>query len=158
MIFSRKPLAALLAAALLALSGAGCGAESPARVRRLPTRDLSIVKSDGARVALKAEIAADDPDRERGLMHRTGLPDGEGMLFVFDRDQPLSFWMKNTLLPLSIAYIATDGRILEIHALRPGSLAPVRSGRAARYALEVPLGWFDRVGVGVGDRVELPPP
>jgi len=146
----------LPAVALLVLSALSCGAEGPEKIRRLPARDLDIQKSDGTSIILKTEIAANDQDRARGLMHRTKVPDGEGMLFVFDRDQTLSFWMKNTLVPLSIAYLSSDGRILEIHPLQPGSLAPVRSGRAARYALEVPLGWFDRVGVGIGDRVVLP--
>jgi uncharacterized membrane protein (UPF0127 family) len=67
----------------------------------------------------------------------------------------MSFWMKNTLVPLSIAYIANDGRILEIYDMQPGNLTPVRSSRSARYALEVPQGWFDRVGITPGDRLDV---
>jgi uncharacterized membrane protein (UPF0127 family) len=107
----------------------------------------------GAPVSIRAEIARTDDERARGLMNRKELPDGEGMLFVFDRDQILSFWMKDTLIPLSIAYISSDGRILEIHDMKPRDLSPIRSNRSLRYALEVPQGWFSRTGIALGDRV-----
>jgi uncharacterized membrane protein (UPF0127 family) len=124
---------------------------------RLITADLTITSGSGASpVPLRAELARTAEEREKGLMFRKTLADGEGMLFVFDRDQVLSFWMKNTLLPLSVAYIAADGRILEIHDLRPGDLRPVRGSRSARYALEVPQGWFARTGINPGDRVSIP--
>lgn len=124
--------------------------------KRLATETLGIDRQDGRRVSLVAEIAATTEDRERGLMFRKALADGEGMLFVFEADQRLSFWMKNTLVPLSIAYIAADGRIQEIRDMTPQSLAPVDSERSVRYALEVPQGWFSRVGVEVGDRLSIP--
>jgi len=152
MIFKGRMLPVLL----LVWSGLACRAETPVAVRRFPIRELGIQRADGTSLTLRAEIAATDRDRAQGLMHRTEVPAGEGMLFVFDRDQTLSFWMKNTLVALSIAFIAADGRILEIHALQPGSLTPVQSGRSARYALEVPRGWFELVGVGVGDRIRVP--
>lgn len=99
---------------------------------------------------------ADTPElRERGLMFRNDLDVDAGMLFVFDDDRPRSFWMKNTSIPLSIAYISAGGRILEIHDMEPQSLAPVRSRYPARYALEVNQGRFSEVGVGVGDAVDL---
>jgi uncharacterized membrane protein (UPF0127 family) len=90
-------------------------------------------------------------------MYRKSLDDGKGMLFVFDRDESLSFWMKNTLIPLSIAFIASDGRILEIRDMEPESLTPVHSSRSVRYALEVPQGWFDRAGVKPEDRFRVEP-
>lgn len=117
---------------------------------------LSILKSDSTRVSLKVEIADTDEERQLGLMHRKQLPDGRGMLFVFPADQMMSFWMKNTLIPLSIAYISADGRILEMHDMRPQSLQPVRSARSARYALEVPVGWFAQNAIHPGDLLELP--
>ena len=106
-------------------------------------------------LTITVELARTDAQRNQGLMHRKALKDGEGMLFIFERDQILSFWMKNTLIPLSIAYIASDGRILEIYDMEPGSLKPVASSRSGRYALEVPQGWFSRAGVGVGDVAEI---
>jgi uncharacterized protein len=102
-----------------------------------------------------AEIARTETERERGLMHRSSLAEGKGMLFVFDRDDRLAFWMKNTTLPLSIAYIASDGTIRQLSDLEPLSLATVQSERSVRYALEVPRGWFERAGVRVGDKVDL---
>jgi uncharacterized membrane protein (UPF0127 family) len=86
-------------------------------------------------------------------MYRKNIPDGTGMLFVFDRDQVLTFWMKNTLVPLSIAYISSDGRIIDILDMESQSLKPVVSSRSVRYALEVPQGYFNRVGIREGDRV-----
>lgn len=133
---------------------ASCSAQD--RVKRLAAESLSIRTAGGAAVALRAEIAANDEDRARGLMFRDSLPEGEGMLFAFESDRRLSFWMKNTRVPLSIAFIVSDGRIVEIRDMEPLSLAAVESERSVRYALEVPRGWFSRAGVSVGDTVELP--
>jgi uncharacterized protein len=123
-------------------------------LEKFEKRDLAIEGKEG-KVIVKAEIAVTDAQREQGLMYRKTLKDGEGMLFIFQSDQILSFWMKNTLVPLSIAYIAYDGRILEIYDMQPGNLDPVRSSRSVRYALEVPQGWFSRAGLGIGDRLEI---
>jgi uncharacterized membrane protein (UPF0127 family) len=101
------------------------------------------------------EIAATEDQRAQGLMHRRELPDGSGMLFVFDRDQIMSFWMKNTLIPLSIAFIASDGRVIEIKDMQAQSTRTVNSSRSVRYALEVPQGWFNRAGIGPGDTLDL---
>ncbi|MDP3179615.1 MAG: DUF192 domain-containing protein [Spirochaetaceae bacterium] len=106
---------------------------------------------------ISAEIAGTEDERAKGLMFRNKLADGEGMLFVFETDQVLSFWMKNTILPLSLAYLSSDGQIVKILDLEPQSLAPRSSERSVRYALEVPRGWFGRAGVSVGDVVEIPP-
>jgi uncharacterized membrane protein (UPF0127 family) len=146
----RQPLAALTA--FFAVTGAlAC---TPLE-KRLEQRDLILEKAGGGEAALRVEIARSDEERAAGLMHRKRLPDGEGMLFVFDRDQILSFWMKDTLVPLSIAFIAYNGRILEIRDMQPRDLSTIRSGRAARYALEVPQGWFERAGLSAGDRLIL---
>jgi uncharacterized membrane protein (UPF0127 family) len=141
----------LVTAALFALlaSGGACSAKT------LETRELTILRADGETVTLQAEIARSDEEKQQGLMHRKSLADGWGMLFVFDRDQIMSFWMKNTLIPLSIAYIKSDGSILEIRDMRPLDESPIRSSRGVRYALEAPQGWFERAGVGAGDRLLL---
>jgi uncharacterized membrane protein (UPF0127 family) len=138
----------------LAFSGAvNC---APVDVRpqpKLEAAELAIRGDDGEETAIRVEIARTETQRSRGLMGRRSLNNGEGMLFVFERDQMLSFWMKNTLIPLSIAYIASDGRILEMYDMEPQNLTPVRSTRSARYALEVPHGWFNRMGIMTGDVV-----
>jgi uncharacterized membrane protein (UPF0127 family) len=135
--------------------GVNCTALGGKSPPGLEVRELRIEKAGGSGIpaAVRAEIARTNDERSQGLMYRKKLPDGEGMLFVFERDQILSFWMKNTLIPLSIAYISSDGRILEIHDMIPQDLRAVRSGRSARYALEVPRGWFGRAGASVGDRL-----
>ena len=117
------------------------------------TQELTITKADGTRIAVSAEIARTEAERNRGFMERRHIPDGNGMLFVFENDQILSFWMKNTPSPLSIAFISSDGRIKDLFDMTPYSLAPVQSSGYARYALEVPQGWFVRTGIQVGDRI-----
>ena len=114
-----------------------------------------VIEGRRGQVTIVAEIALTPAQHQQGLMHRKELKDGEAMLFIFERDQALSFWMKNTLIPLSIAYISSDGRILEIHDMEPGNLNPVRSSRSARYALEVPQGWFSRASIAAGDILDL---
>lgn len=133
----------------LVVAISGCAAQDGPKFEK---REL-VLEGSGKTVVIKGEIARTDEERAYGLMHRKKLPDGEGMLFVFERDEMLSFWMKNTLIPLSIAFIASDGRIMEIRNMEPGNLDPVRSSRSVRYALEVPQGWFDRVGLKVEDRL-----
>jgi len=122
-------------------------------LEKFEKRELTI-EGKGGNVTLIAELAITPAQREQGLMYRKELKDGEGMLFVFEIDQVLSFWMKNTLVPLSIAYISHEGRILEIYDMQPQNLNPVRSSRSVRYALEVPQGWFNRVGLAPGDRLD----
>jgi uncharacterized protein len=115
----------------------------------------TVVVSIGS-VKVNVEIADTDAERMKGLMFRKAVPEGTGMLFVFEKDEKLSFWMKNTEVPLSIAYITSDGTVSQILDMQPFSLAPVPSERYVRFALEVPQGWFAKVGVKVGDKVEIP--
>ncbi|MCL2127258.1 MAG: DUF192 domain-containing protein [Treponema sp.] len=124
--------------------------------QKLKSAVLEIERAGSETVAITAEIAKTDDERSKGLMFRKNLPDGEGMLFVFDRDQQLSFWMKNTLIPLSIAFISSDGRIIEIKDMQPGDLNSVKSSKSVRYALEAPQGWFGRAGIKPGDTVKIP--
>lgn len=106
---------------------------------------------------ITVEIVADPESRRRGLMGRESMPEGHGMLFIFPNEQVRSFWMKNTPLPLSIAYADAQGRIVRIADMEPGSTVSVPSVRPARYALEMNQGWFERKGVGVGDRLRKIP-
>jgi uncharacterized membrane protein (UPF0127 family) len=107
-------------------------------------------------VTITAELARTEAERSKGLMFRKKLEDGKGMLFIFDREQPMSFWMENTYIPLSIAFIAADGRIVEIKDMKPLDRSSVKSSRSVRYALEVPQGWYDRVNVKPGDMIIIP--
>jgi uncharacterized membrane protein (UPF0127 family) len=121
----------------------------------LETREFLITRAGLEPVTILAELARTGTQRSQGLMNRRSLQDGRGMLFVFEHDQILSFWMKNTLIPLSIAFIAADGRILEIRDMKPLDLTPVSSSRSVRYALEAPQGWFDRAGIRIGDVIGI---
>ena len=121
--------------------------------KKLPVIDITITRADGTTAIVKAEVAEKDEDRNHGFMERKNIPDGTGMLFVFDRDQILSFWMKNTPHPLSIAYIDSRGKIRNIYDMTPFSLTPIKSTSSVRYALEVPQGWFEKENINVGDIV-----
>ncbi len=102
------------------------------------------------------EVAKSPKDRQKGLMNRRTLAAHSGMLFVFKKDRRLSFWMKNTFVPLSIAYLSSDGTVKEIHSMVPRSLNPVISRHFVRYALELPEGAFARSGVRIGDKIIIP--
>lgn len=133
---------------LLLLSlGISYGQEGPQP--RLPTKTLSIKG-----VKLVAEVADDDQKRSMGLMFRDALGQNEGMLFIMPRTERASFWMRNTQLPLSIAYINPSGVIMEIHDLEPFNEVPVRSHfPSIAYALEVNRGWFFENKILPGDRI-----
>ncbi|MCC7325799.1 MAG: DUF192 domain-containing protein [Burkholderiales bacterium] len=108
---------------------------------------------------LFAEVAATPQARSTGLMNRFSLKPEHGMLFVFGRAEPQAFWMRNTFIPLSIAFIASDGRIVNIEDMKPQSDDSHWSRGPALYALEMRKGWFHERGIGPGARVSgLPPP
>lgn len=144
-----KLLAGILLGAMLA---------SPVFAKKfnLKKTDIIIKRADGTEISVKAELAIKPEERNFGFMERKNIPDGTGMLFVFEYDQILSFWMKNTPSPLSIAYITKDGRIKDIFDMTPFSLASIQSTGYVRYALEVPQGWFLKNGIKSGDTVNLP--
>lgn len=102
---------------------------------------------------LRLELAVTPQERRKGLMFRDSLPEGRGMLFAFPSPRILSFWMKNTRIPLSIAFIGEDWRIVAIRRMQPYNRNPVTSRIPARYALEVPQGWFHRHGITTGNRL-----
>ena len=102
---------------------------------------------------LTAEVAATEPARTTGLMHRRMLPENRGMLFVFAAAAPQSFWMKNTYVPLSIAFLDESGTIINIEDMKPLTTDPHSSTRPARYALEMNQGWFAKRGIKPGARV-----
>jgi uncharacterized membrane protein (UPF0127 family) len=125
--------------------------------KKLQTKDLTIKKSSGETVVVKAELAITEEEQTYGFMNRKNIPDGTGMLFIFKDDRIASFWMKNTPTPLSIAYIDYSGKIKDIFDMTPFSLASIVSTGYVRYALEVPQGWFSKNGIVVGDVLDLSP-
>ncbi|HYC00572.1 MAG TPA: DUF192 domain-containing protein [Candidatus Limnocylindrales bacterium] len=139
----------VLAAALLISTAAGCSrAEGP----------QVVVHGAQGDAVVRVELALTRDDQARGLMWRKELAADAGMLFVFDKDEERSFWMRNTPLPLDILYIRSDGVIDSIAAnTRPYSEESIPSKGPARYVLEVNAGWSKRHGVKPGDKVTLPP-
>jgi uncharacterized membrane protein (UPF0127 family) len=101
-----------------------------------------------------AEVAATDPQRMQGLMHRRMLPENRGMLFVFSYSAPQSFWMMNTYIPLSIAFIDENGAIVNIADMKPLTTDSHSSAKPAKFALEMNLGWFAKRGIRPGARVK----
>lgn len=127
-------------------------AAAPAGV---PSATATIRTSTGSVATVRLEIAGTPEERSRGLSRRPSLPEDAGMLFIFPGDEQVPFWMKDTLIPLSIAFIAADGRIVDIQDMQPLTEDLHRPSRPYRYALEVNQGFFKRSGVAVGDRVEF---
>ncbi len=102
---------------------------------------------------IRAEVASTDTQRERGLMFRKKLPENNGMLFVFDRPARSCMWMKNTPLPLSVAFIGADGTIINIEEMEPFTLESHCSQGWIRYALEMNKNWFARNGIKPGSKI-----
>jgi uncharacterized membrane protein (UPF0127 family) len=138
------------------------GRAAPARLRRagllalaawlvaLPAQADVIELQFGPR-RLIAEVAATPEMREHGLMQRASLPDNRGMLFVFPNASRQCMWMKDTLIPLSVAFMDAQGRILNIADMQPQSRQIHCSSAPARYALEMSQGWFQRRALQAGD-------
>jgi len=99
---------------------------------------------------IRAEVADNNSSRGQGLMRRTSLPPNGGMLFVFDEDAIHCMWMKNTLIPLSVAFIDARGAIINIADMQPHSEQSHCAARPARYALEMVQGWFTQRGIRAG--------
>lgn len=105
--------------------------------------------------AFNLELAQTPEQRSRGLMHRESLCADCGMLFIYRQPRVLSMWMKNTLIPLDVAFADKDGEILVIKSMQPHDLTPVGSEQPAVYAWEMNPGWFKANNIQVGDRLEV---
>ena len=106
---------------------------------------------------IHAELARDPAERATGLMFRSALPANDGMLFVFERPGVQCFWMKNTLLPLSAAFIADDGSIVNIEQMQPQTEDSHCSARPVRFVLEMNQGWFAKRGINPGAKLQGAP-
>jgi uncharacterized protein len=104
--------------------------------------------------ALRAELANDEETRRTGLMFREQMPESSGMLFVYEAEGRHAMWMKNTLIPLSVAFIDKRGRIINIEDMKPQTEDGHEARAPAAYALEVNQGWFKKRGIKPGDRIE----
>ena len=102
---------------------------------------------------IDTQVAATAPQREIGLMFRTEMPTHEGMLFVFEQPSMQCFWMKNTVLPLTAAFVADDGTIVNLADMKPQTLDSHCSKKPVRYVLEMNLGWFGKKGIKAGTKL-----
>jgi uncharacterized membrane protein (UPF0127 family) len=146
------PISNLRHAALaLVLCGAAVHAQTGPQMD-LPRTDLS-----AGLYRIDAQIAATPEQREVGLMFRRDMPPHEGMLFVFQRPGVQCFWMRNTLLPLTAAFVADDGTIVNLADMQPQSDASHCSAKPVRYVLEMHQGWFAQRGIQSGSRLSGEP-
>ena len=115
-----------------------------------PQMNLPRVKLSAGMHQIEAQVARTVDQRTIGLMHRKEMPQHEGMLFVFEQPSQQCFWMKNTLLPLSVAFLADDGTVINVDEMAPQTLESHCSHKPVRYVLEMNKGWFAKRGVKPG--------
>jgi uncharacterized membrane protein (UPF0127 family) len=140
----RAALAALLALFPVA-TGAAC------------RDDVAVLRGPGGTVRFEVELADDGAERAQGLMFRERLPRFAGMLFVYERVEPVSFWMKNTLLPLDMIFLDTGGTVTHVHAKAvPGDLTPIPSQGPVRAVLEINGGLAAALGIVPGAVMQHP--
>jgi len=118
-----------------------------------PQRHLPKVTLKAGMHLIQAQVAATPEQRATGLMHRTDMPTSEGMLFVFEAPAGQCFWMKNTLLPLTAAFVADDGTIVNLADMQPQTLDSHCSEKPVRYVLEMNQGWFAKRGIKAGAKL-----
>ena len=121
-------------------------------------QQLPVVQLNAGMHIIRAEVVADYETRARGLMHRKSLAQNAGMLFIFDNEAVHCMWMKNTLIPLSVAFVDDRGTIVNIADMEPHSEVSHCAAQPVRYALEMNRGWFAARGIKPGTRLGGVPP
>ncbi|MCZ2406142.1 MAG: DUF192 domain-containing protein [Burkholderiales bacterium] len=144
------PIRFLASALLLAWS-------ATAQAQPGPQLNLPRVELSAGMYRIDAQVAQSDAERATGLMHRREMPTHEGMLFVFEQPAQQCFWMKNTLLPLTAAFVADDGSIVNLADMKPQSLDSHCSAKPVRYVLEMNQGWFAQRGIKPGFKLQGAP-
>lgn len=140
---------ALASIALVAFASASIAQDGPQK--------LAITRLTAGMHVLNVEVARSPQEHSIGLMFRKSMPTNDGMLFIFDRPGQQCFWMKNTLLPLSIAFISDDGNIANIDEMKPQTLDSHCSTKDVRYVLEMNSGWFAKRGIKAGTKIQGQP-
>lgn len=116
-------------------------------------QQMPLVQLNAGMYRITAEMANTPETRQTGLMHRESMAENRGMVFVFDFDATHCMWMRNTLIPLSVAFLDANGDILNIEDMVPLSEVSHCAAKPARYALEMNKGWFAQRGIAPGDRI-----
>lgn len=141
-----KPFAALLAPIVLTLVG-------PVLAQDGPQLNLPRIQITAGIYQIDAQVAQAPEQRTTGLMFRKDMPQQEGMLFVFEQPSGLCFWMKNTLLPLTAAFVADDGTIVNLADMKPQTTDTHCATKPVRYVLEMNQGWFAKRGIKAGSKL-----
>jgi uncharacterized membrane protein (UPF0127 family) len=131
---------------------------SCAALAQEPQMNLPRVKLSAGMHMIDAQLARTNDERATGLMHRKEMPQHEGMLFEFEQPSQQCFWMKNTLLPLSAAFVADDGTVVNVEDMKPQTLDSHCSARPVRFVLEMNQGWFAKRGIKPGFKLAGLPP
>ena len=145
--------AASSAALSTALLITALSAATPAVAQQIPQTGLPVVELGAGMHLIHAEVARTDEQRAIGLMARKEMAANAGMIFVFEQPAQQCFWMRNTLIPLSAAFVADDGTIVNIVEMQPLSDASHCSTKPVRYVLEMNKGWFDKRGLKAGSKL-----
>ena len=141
----------------IALLGLAVALGQPSLAQNQPQTDLARIKLSAGIHVIDAQVAATPEQRSTGLMFRQNMPQSEGMLFVFEQAAPQCFWMKNTLLPLTAAFVADDGTIVNLADMKPQTTESHCSIQAVRYVLEMNQGWFSKKGIRAGFKLSGQP-
>jgi uncharacterized membrane protein (UPF0127 family) len=127
------------------------------QAQNTPQLDLPRITLTVGMYRIDTQVAATPEQRSTGLMHRPTMPQSEGMLFVFSYPSEQCFWMKNTLLPLTAAFVADDGTIVNLADMKPQTLDSHCSTKPVRFVLEMNQGWFDKKGIKAGFKLSGKP-
>ena len=147
----------LIATGLCALALVTLVALAPSHAQESAQLNLPRTKITAGMYLIDAQVAATPQQRSTGLMFRPQMPASEGMLFVFDQPSEQCFWMKNTLLPLTAAFVADDGTIVNLADMKPQTTDSHCSKKPVRYVLEMNLGWFEKKGIKAGSKLSGAP-
>lgn len=148
---TRRAVAAATLLLALGLSGGAVVAQEG------PQLDLQRVELTAGMHRIDAQVAMTPQQRQTGLMYRKEMPQHEGMLFVFEQPAPQCFWMKNTLLPLTAAFVDDDGTVVNLADMKPQTLDSHCSAKPVRYVLEMNQGWFAQKGIKAGAKLSGAP-
>ncbi len=143
-------------ASLLALGVVFGAMAAPVAAQQVP-QSLPTIRIGAGMYNIRAEVAARPDQRQIGLMNRRQMGTNDGMLFIFERADMHCFWMRNTFIPLSIAFLADDGSIVNIVDMKPQDETSHCPAKAVRFALEMNVGWFDRRGLKAGSKLQGEP-
>lgn len=148
-------LIAAVAASLSFIANCGSGGNTQSSAG-LPTTQVVVVNNNGQRFQIIAEVASTSDQHSQGLMYRTSMAANEGMLFMFESERVLSFWMKNTYMPLDMIFISSDKIVVDInHNAQPENTVPFISSAPAQYVLEVNGEFCVEHNISIGDSVEF---